>query len=43
MIIIEAITLHKVEILPKHFGSVYLHFPSIWQTVDVFPSNVIPS
>lgn len=29
--------------LPKHFGSGYLHFPSIWHTVEELPSKVIPS
>lgn len=28
---------------PRHWGSGYLHFPSIWQTVEEFPTNFIPS
>lgn len=29
--------------LPRHFGSGYRQEPSIWHTVEEFPSNTIPS
>ena len=34
---------HKTKNVPKHWGSGYLHFPSLWHTVEVLPTKVIPS